>query len=75
MGCNCKGTKKGIPNRADDATYVNIAKTDLEKTIGDLEVDSLNSQQEQKVVEIYYFLYPNSVPVTVKQAYNKLKEL
>lgn len=75
MPCNCKGSKKGVSNYLNDSGVLRVVTKEFNTEIGFLSYEVLSPHQEDVVTKLYYQVYPNSKPVTSKQAYDKLKKI
>ncbi len=75
MGCNCKGTTKGIANRAQERWLVKDIYNDYKELIGDKTIQYFTTEDRQQVKYWYYQVYPNSVEVTYKKADYELNKL
>ena len=72
MGCNCKGTTKGIANRVNEKWIVEEVFNLYQIEIEDKTIQYFTSEQRQLVLDWYYQLYPNSIPVDYKVANREL---
>lgn len=75
MGCNCKGTSKGIANRAYEKWIVVDIKNLYDVEIGDTSIQYYTKEQRMLVGEWYEWVYPNSIPVDYKKADRELIKL
>jgi len=75
MGCNCKGTTKGIANRAQERWLVQDIYNQYVDIIGDKSIQYFTTEQRQQVRYWYYQAYPNSVEVDYKKADYELNKL
>lgn len=72
MGCNCKGTKKGIPNNENQKWLAQDLYNKYQVMIGDKSIQYFTKEQREKVLEWYYMVWFNSVDVDYKHANSKL---
>jgi len=61
MGCNCKGTRKGITNRSQERWLVQDIFAKYQTLTG--ETETLTDEQNKQLKYWYYEIYPNSVEV------------
>ena len=72
MGCNCKATKKGVPNNEDQRWLAQDIHNQYKIMIGDKSIQYFTTEQREKVLEWYYLVWFNSVEVDYKTANKKL---
>lgn len=75
MGCNCKGTSKGISNKAHEKWLVREIYDLYKIEIGDKTIQYFTSEQRELVLEWYYQVYLNSIKVDYKKADHELNKL
>ena len=68
MGCNCKSTGKGVPNRTNQKWLIEQVYDAYQTEIGDKTVQYFTTEQRDKVLEWYYEIWYNSKPVDYKTA-------
>ena len=72
MGCNCKGTTKGVANKLRERMFVLPIYEEYTKVIGDTSIQYFTTDQRNFVRYKYYDIYPNSVEVDYKKANSEL---
>ena len=72
MGCGCKGTRKGIPNRKSELWLVKQIHQEYTSTIGDKDLQDFTSDDIGRVLDWYYQIYTNSISVDYQVAYREL---
>lgn len=75
MGCGCKQTGKGIPNRAGEKWLIKEIYDHYKTEIGNTTIQYFTKEQRQLVIDWYEWVYHNSKPVDYKTANNKLNYL
>ena len=75
MGCNCKGTTKGIANRSQERWLAQEIYQQYKETIGDTTIQYFTTEQRNFVRYKYYEVYPNSVEVDYKKANHELQKV
>jgi len=75
VGCQCKGTKKGIANYENNSGVIREVTRTFNEEVGNLSYEALSPHQQEVTTKLYYDVYPNSKPVTSKQAYDKLTRI
>lgn len=68
MGCNCKGTTKGVANNSRHRGLILPIYEQYKETIGDTSIQYFTTEQRNFVKYKYYEVYPNSVEVDYKKA-------
>ena len=74
-GCNCKGTNKGIANKAHEKWLVVEIKKLYDTEIGNKTIQYFTNEQRELVLEWYRWVYPNSIPVEYKKANTEIIKL
>ncbi len=72
MGCNCKGTTKGVANKSRERMFVLPIYEKYKEVIGDTSIQYFTTDQRNFVRYKYYDIYPNSVEVDYKKANSEL---
>jgi len=75
MGCGCKQTGKGIPNRASDKWLIKEIYGHYKTEIGDKTIQYFTSEERQLVIDWYMWVYHNSKSVDYKTANTTLNKL
>lgn len=72
MGCNCKGTTKGIPNKANEKWLAQDIYELYKIEIGQTTIQYFTKEMRQLVLDWYDMIYPNSISVDYKKANTEL---
>lgn len=72
MGCNCKGTSKGIPNKSNEKWLARDVYDLYKIEIGETTIQYFTKEMRQLVLDWYDMIYPNSIPVDYKKANTEL---